>query len=124
MLGDKLPPRWADEGIAILTEPAGKVTQHHRNLRRFHQDGRLFGLKELMELKDYPAPHALPIFYAQSVALCEFLAAEKNPKTLTDFVRDGVRHGYETSLRRHYNMTFTQLEERWTQQVLNRPATK
>lgn len=122
MFGDKLPPRWADEGIAVLTEPSDKVEQHRRNLHKHHQDGRLFGLKELMELKDYPPSSKISTFYAQSVALCEFLAAERSPKTLTDFVKDGVRHGYETALQRHYNMTFAQLEERWTQKVLNNPS--
>jgi hypothetical protein len=120
MFGNALVPRWADEGIAVLTEPNEKVEQHRRNLQKFHRDGQLFGLKELMELKDYPQPRRVPAFYAQSVALCEFLTAQRDAKTLTEFVKDGVRHGYETALERHYNLTFTQLEQRWTQQVLNK----
>ena len=47
-------PRWADEGIAVLTEPPAKVAQHRQNLLRCHQEGMLFGLKELMVLENYP----------------------------------------------------------------------
>ncbi len=122
MFGNAPVPRWADEGIAVLTEPNEKVEQHRRNLHKHHKDGQLFGLKELMELKDYPQPRKINAFYAQSVALCEFLTAERDTKTLTEFVKDGIRHGYETALQRHYNLTFPQLEERWTQKVLNNPG--
>jgi len=41
---------------------------------------------------------------------------------LTDFIKDGLRHGYEASLQRHYNMTFAQLEQLWQQQVINNPG--
>jgi hypothetical protein len=121
MFGNAQVPRWADEGIAVLTEPSDKVDAHRRNLHKQHQDGRLFGLKELMELKDYPPSQRIGAFYAQSVCLCEFLTAERGPKTLTDFVKDGIRNGYETALQRHYNMTFAQLEDAWARKVINNP---
>ena len=120
MFGYLLPPRWADEGIAILTEPSEKIEQHRRRLHKCHQQGQLFGLKDLMELKDYPPQPKVDAFHSQSVVLCEFLTAQRDPKTLTAFVKDGMRQGYETSLQRHYNLTFAQLEERWAQQVLNK----
>ncbi len=120
MFGYTLPPRWADEGIAILSEPRAKLEQHRRTFYKCHRNGKLFGLKELMELKDYPDGPKLDAFWGQSVALCEFLTAQRDAKTLAAFVKDGMRHGYETALQRHYNLTFTQLEERWTQQVLNK----
>jgi tetratricopeptide (TPR) repeat protein len=112
-------PRWADEGIAVLSEPDAKIDQHRRNLLKNHKEGHLFGLKELMELKDYPQPRRIGAFYAQSVVLVEFLTQKNGPKVFTDFVKDGLRHGYETALQRHYNMTFTQLDQAWQQQVLN-----
>ena len=66
-------PRWADEGIAVLSEPDTKIDQHRRNLLKNQKEGHLFGLKELMELKDYPHPRQIGAFYAQSVVLVEFL---------------------------------------------------
>ena len=117
-------PRWADEGIAVLSEPEAKVDQHRRNLLKNHKDGHLFGLKELMELKDeahndYPHPRRISAFYAQSVVLVEFLTQKRGPKVFTDFVKDGLRHGYETALQRHYRMTFSELDQAWQQQVIN-----
>ena len=112
-------PRWADEGIAVLSEPNEKIEQHRRNLHKHHKEEQLFGLKELMELKDYPHPRRIGAFYAQSVVLVEFLAQQRGPKVLTEFIKDGLRHGYETSLQRHYSMTFIQLEQAWQQQVIS-----
>jgi hypothetical protein len=111
-------PRWADEGIAVLTEPAAKIAQHRQNLLRFHEQGLLFGLKELMVLQDYPESRRVSAFYAQSVMLVEFLTAQKGPVVLTSFVRDGLREGYEPALQRHYGMSFAQLQQLWSQQVL------
>ena len=111
-------PRWADEGIAVLTEPAAKIEQHRQNLLRAHQDGLLFGLKELMTMPDYPEPRRIGAFYAQSVILCEFLTSQKGPTVLTSFVRDGLREGYEAALQKHYGMNFAQLQQAWNQQVL------
>jgi hypothetical protein len=112
-------PRWADEGIAVLSEPNEKIDLHRRKLITHHQEGTLFGLKELMELADYPQPRRIGPFYAQSVCLVEFLSQRKSPKVFTDFVKDGLRHGYETSLQRHYNLSFTQLEQLWQKEVIN-----
>jgi hypothetical protein len=123
MFGNQPVPRWADEGIAVLSEPAEKIEQHRRNLAKHHADGLLFGLKELMELKDYPHPRRTGAFYAQSTMLVEFLASKKGPKIFTDFVRDGARQGYDLALQRHYNLTFTQLEQAWQQQVINNRTT-
>lgn len=120
-------PRWADEGIAVLTEPEEKLQNHRRNLLRFHQEGRLFGLRELLQLENYPEPSRVGAFYAQSTALCDFLTRQKGPTVLTQFVRDGLREGYDAALRRHYGWDFPQLEAHWQQQVLgdlNRVAGK
>jgi tetratricopeptide (TPR) repeat protein len=113
-------PRWADEGIAVLSEPDAKIDQHRRNLLKNHKDGHLFGLKELMELKDYPHPRRIGAFYAQSVVLVEFLTQQRGAKVFTDFIKDGLRNGYETSLQRHYSMTFTQLDQLWQEQVISK----
>jgi hypothetical protein len=112
-------PRWADEGIAVLTEPEAKVQQHRQNLVRCQQDGVFFGLKELMTMEKYPTePMRVTAFYAQSVALVELLTRQRGPTVFTSFVRDGLREGYEAALQRHYGMTFAQLQQAWNQHVL------
>jgi hypothetical protein len=111
-------PRWADEGIAVLSEPAYKVQQHRQNVLRAHQQGGLFPLKELLVM-DYPRePQRITAFYAQSVALVELLTSLRGPTVLVQFVRDGLREGYEVALQRHYQMSFAQLQQAWDTQVL------
>ncbi|MSU80328.1 MAG: hypothetical protein EXS16_19825 [Gemmataceae bacterium] len=111
-------PRWADEGIAVLSEPSEKIDQHRQNLVKAYKESQQFGLKELMELKDYPQPRRIGAFYAQSVVLVEYLTAKRDGKAFTDFMRDGLRHGYANSLEKHYGLTFQQLEQSWQRDVL------
>ncbi len=96
MFGDKFVPRWADEGIAVLSE-----SKHKYRYRRE------FGIRELMKMDDYP--RKVEAFFAQSVGLVEFLVAEKSPKTLVNFIRDGSD---EKSLQKHYGFSFEQLEDK------------
>jgi hypothetical protein len=119
-------PRWADEGIAVLTEPREKIDGHLRNLPKHYANGQLFGLRELIEQtyqpqqENYPEPRRIGAFYAQSVSVVDFLAHEKGPQVLTQFVRDGMRSGYEAALQRHYGYrSFAELEQRWSAAALS-----
>jgi hypothetical protein len=112
--GDFPVPRWADEGLAVLTEPRDKIDRHLRNLPQYRQDRMLFGLRQLMQMNDYPDPRYIGSFYAESVSLVEFLARQKDPQTFTAFLREGLRGGYEPALRRYYGFAdFNDLQEHW-----------
>jgi hypothetical protein len=111
-------PRWADEGMAVLTEPLEKIEQHRRNLAKAQREGLLFGVKELMDLQNYPEGSRIAAFYAQSVMLCEFLATQHGAETMTAFLRDGLDQGYESALRKHYGWTFRELQSNWDRQVV------
>jgi hypothetical protein len=112
--GDAPVPRWADEGMAVLTEPRDKIDRHLRNLPRYRQDQVLLGIRQLMQMNDYPEPRFIGPFYAQSVSLVDFLSREKGPQTFAAFLREGLRGGYEPALRRHYGIQdFNELEQRW-----------
>lgn len=126
--GDFPVPRWCDEGIAVLSEPREKIDQHLHNLSRCQQDKQLFELGQLMRMNDYPDGRYIGPFYAQSVSLCDYLSHEKSPQVFTQFVRDGLRCGYEVALQRHYGIrSFTELEQRWRSYAfrgdVNSPAT-
>jgi hypothetical protein len=108
-------PRWADEGMAVLTEPRDRVERHLRGLPHWRDEGLLFGTRSLLELADYPPPHAWGSFYSQSVSLVDFLCREKDPQTFTRFLRDGIRDGYPRALRRYYGWSFRELEQHWRQ---------
>jgi hypothetical protein len=115
--GEQPVPRWADEGIAVLTEPRNKVEEHLRNLPKHLSDRQLMSLEELVRMSDYPKEGRLMgPFYAQSVSLVDFLAAQKGPRVFVQFVREGMKTGYEQALPRHYGFqSFAELEQSWRQ---------
>jgi len=112
-LGSGRVPRWADEGMAILAEAQAQIDVHFRYLPRWRADDALFSMRTLVEMRDYPEPRSIGAFYAQSVSLVDFLTREKGAPRFADFVRDGERHGYAASLRKHYGWSFAELERRW-----------
>jgi hypothetical protein len=107
-------PRWADEGMAVLSEPRERINRHLRNLPGHRRDGQLFNVGQLLRMEDYPEARRIGPFYAQSVSLVEFLVARKDAPTFTRFVRDGLDGGYEGALRKHYGLaSFAELEQQW-----------
>jgi hypothetical protein len=121
--GESPVPRWADEGLAVLTEPRDKIDRHLRNLPQYRQDRMLFGLRQLMQMNDYPDPRYIGSFYAESVSLVDYLARQKGPLTFTAFLRDGLRGGYEPALKRYYGFSdFNDLQEHWLQSVFGDQA--
>jgi tetratricopeptide (TPR) repeat protein len=107
-------PRWADEGIAVLSEPQDRINLHLRNLPMHRRDGHLFGLGQLMQMDRYPDPRYIGPFYAQSVSLVEFLAKKKGAPAFTRFLREALDSGFETALRKHYGYrNFTELDQQW-----------
>jgi hypothetical protein len=118
--GGQLLPRWADEGMAVLTEPPEKIERHLANLTRCRQEGQtLFPLQDLMQLDNYPQnPHYISAFYAQSVSLVDYLTNLRGPQTFTMFMHEGMRYGYEKALQRTYNIrNFSELQQRWSAQA-------
>jgi hypothetical protein len=117
--GNQMVPRWVDEGIAVLTEPAEKVNLHRKNLTKSLQNHELIPLRNLMQLQDYPQAGQIGTFYAQSVVLVDYLTKQKGPVVFTTFVREAMRDGYEPALRKHYGFQgFAELQDRWTERVL------
>ncbi|HLN33067.1 MAG TPA: hypothetical protein VK395_35380 [Gemmataceae bacterium] len=116
--GERLVPRWADEGMAVLTEPREKVDRYLNNLPRCRQENRLFRLQDLMQLDDYPRNASyVGSFYSQSVSVVDFLSHQQGgPQEFTRFLHDGLRYGYDKALERHYGLHgFSELEQRWNQ---------
>jgi len=108
-------PRWVDEGIAVLSEPDDKVARHTKNLPRHRQEQALFHLNQLVSLNDYPEPRYVGAFYAQSVSVVQFLSSQPGgPPKFVKFVQDGLKDGYDVSLKRHYGWnTIAELDQKW-----------
>jgi hypothetical protein len=118
-------PRWADEGIAVLSESRERPRMHTQILPNARREGQLFRLETLIKLDDYPDARRVPIFYAQSVALVEFLVKRGGPVVLTRFIRDGLDSGHESALKKHYGYSsFAELEQEWLQDTFSASVAK
>jgi tetratricopeptide (TPR) repeat protein len=117
--GSKHTPRWVDEGVAVLTEPEEKVEQHRKNLNRCLQNRELIPLKDLLALENFPEARQITVFYAQSVALVDYLTRLRGPQVFMDFAREGLRCGYESALQKHYGLQgIPDLQDQFTRRIV------
>ena len=108
-------PRWADEGMAVLTEPRESVAKFTRNLPKHREAMQLFKMQDLLALKDWPAANQVGGFYAQSVSVVEYLCSLKGDQTFAAFLKEGLAGGMEPALKKYYDIDGTRdLETRWT----------
>jgi hypothetical protein len=115
-LGSRFAPRWADEGMAVLSEPRERINLHLDNLPKHRREGTLFRIGKLVQMEQYPEAKRLGPFYAQSVSLVEFLTKKKGATTFTRFLREGLETDYETALRHHYGYrNLAELDRAWRQ---------
>jgi hypothetical protein len=111
---DRPLPRWIDEGIAVLADPAAKQAGHQRDLHTALAAGSHFRVIDLVAMSDYPPAGRLHAFYGQSAALVRFLVEQRSPAAFVDFVDEALREGYDPALRRHYGVdNVGELDRRW-----------
>jgi tetratricopeptide (TPR) repeat protein len=121
--GDKPLPRWADEGIAVLSESGDRVDRYVARLTEYSQRRQLFTVRGLMQTEEWPDPRQINAFYAQSVSVVDFLTRAKGPQTFTRFLRESQKIGYEKALQKHYGFKdFTELEQEWRKVALSDKA--
>ena len=112
--GDRMLPHWADEGMAVLSEPRERIDLHLHNLPQHQAGGELFPVAELVQMDNYPDGRRIGAFYAESVSLVEFLSKEKGYAVFAQFMREGLQGGYEAALQKNYGITnFDDLQQRW-----------
>jgi hypothetical protein len=110
---DQQVPRWADEGIAVLSEPPSEQRLRAADLEKPLAAGRLFKVQDLMVM-DYPDGQYWGLYYAQSVSLTRFLVEQGTPVQFIQFVQGTLRNHPETELRRIYQIDgFADLQNRW-----------
>lgn len=109
------PPRWADEGIAVLFDTLEKQCGHHTDFSLASRAGMVWRVGDLFALEHYPAePGRQRIFYGQSAALVRWLVDRRDGPTFIRFLDDCDTVGIEESLRRHYALrSVTALERAW-----------
>ena len=107
------PPRWAEEGAALLADTEVKRDAHRRDFARAHQSGRTFKMGEFLKMADYPAPERFPEFYGQSLVIAEFLAELGKPGDFVRFVDRSLATSPDEALKEVYQVESVQLERRW-----------
>lgn len=113
------PPRWADEGIALLFDPVGKQLRHDADFRAALERDLTWSATDLLALEDYPAePGRQRVYYGQSAALVRWLVARRDTTTFVMFVDDCRRLGPAAALKRHYDIdSLADLERAWREPV-------
>ncbi len=100
------PPRWADEGLALLFDTPEKQRGHEADFQDARRRGLAWSAPDLLALEDYPAESARQkIFYGQSAALVRWLIARRDAATFIRFLDDAAQVGMEAALDRHYAIT-------------------
>ncbi|NDC53503.1 MAG: hypothetical protein EBZ74_04250 [Planctomycetia bacterium] len=109
------PPRWADEGIALLFDDAEKQAAHEADFRAARARGLDYSGADLVALEEYPADaRRQRVFYGQSAALVRWLIARRDAATFVRFVRDSQSRDLAAALERHYDLdTRTLFDSAW-----------
>ncbi len=116
---DRPPPRWAEEGMAVLAGSPEEVSRYVRTLPRCAQKGELLPVTALLELKDFPAAERITAFYCESVSLADYLIRLKGEKEFKLFLGVAHRYGVSRALRDSYGFESPQaLEAAWKRAAL------
>lgn len=103
--GPHTVPRWADEGMAVLTEPRDKQEAHLNNLANSNQSGGRYSCAQVMTMQEYPPGNRMRDFYAHSVGICRFLVERHGAAKLTAYLRQSLTtNNYETALQEVYGI--------------------
>jgi hypothetical protein len=114
------PPKWAEEGMAVLASSPDEVGRYARTLPRCARDGELLPVAALLELKDFPAAERITGFYCASVTLVEYLVRQGGERNFTLFLRDCQRYGAAQALKRNYKIDGpAALEAGWKRAALD-----
>lgn len=109
------PPRWADEGLALLFDSSTKQRRHEADFRAAERHGLALSAADLLALEDYPGDaRRQRVFYGQSAALVRWLIERRGAAAFIAFVDDIGRLGMATALSRHYDIdSIAALDAAW-----------
>jgi hypothetical protein len=112
-------PRWADEGMAILAEPAEKQERRRVALRQSLGGNQAFSARELSVLREYPAPARRDLFYGQSASLVAYLIERESPAKFLEFVELSTQGSPDQALAKVYGVArWDELENDWRARML------
>lgn len=107
-------PAWADEGMAVLADPAAKQEAHRRDLQSARSARRTFRLVELFALVGYPPAERQAVFYGQSASLVRYLVSRGTREQFVRFVGAAGKEGFDSAVRDIYGLRGVgDLERHW-----------
>jgi hypothetical protein len=119
--GGRQPPRWADEGIAMLADAAEKQSLHLRDCRNALHSGRALRLADIVRLEQFRSSDEVAAFYGESLSLVDFLVQQATPAQFVAFVELALDQGYDRALRQTYDIDgIAHLERQWRQFAMSR----
>lgn len=109
------PPRWADEGLAVLFDAADIQRRHDADFRTGQGHGLGWSARDLLMLDELPSGTPRQrVFYGQSAAVVRWLVARRDPATFIRFLNDSAVRGTEAALQAHYDLdSIAALEQAW-----------
>lgn len=107
------PPKWAEEGMALLFDPPDKKARHQRDLDTAIRSNTTLSLDRLLADVDYPSASHRAAFYAQSLSLVDYLTGLSSPQDFVRFASLSTQHGPEQALSVVYDMDTQQLSRSW-----------
>ena len=107
------PPKWAEEGMALLFDPPDKKARHQRDLDIAIRSNTTLSLDRLLADVDYPSASHRAAFYAQSLSLVDYMTRLNSPKDFVRFASLSTQHGPDHALSVVYDMDTKQLSRSW-----------
>lgn len=95
-------PRWLDEGLAVLSEPAHKVARRVELSATEANGPPLIRSAEILTTGKYPPGLRCDAFYIESAQLVQLLLRDGGIQRLLRFAKAGMDRGYDAALREHY----------------------
>jgi hypothetical protein len=113
-------PRWADEGMAILSEPESRQAIRRAAMQRALARTARYAAGDLLALRDYPAGDRRDVFYGQSASLVAFLVERDSPARFLEFLQVGQKQSFEQALSEVYHLrSLADLDAHWRPQLLD-----
>jgi hypothetical protein len=105
-------PRWADEGASLLSEDDREIRRHDRIVQDLLLRRGEFPFNRLFQMEEYPRD--LMGFYGQGYSVSRFLVEIGGRPRFLQFVRDGMRLGWDRAAHDHYGLAnCRELDRAW-----------
>jgi hypothetical protein len=109
----RVPPKWAEEGLALVMDSAEKQTRHRRDLDAAFRSRSTLPISRLLADENYPTLAQRAAFYGQSLSLVEYLMRQATPADFVRFVKLSVVRGADRALADVYQLNARELERDW-----------